>query len=643
MAMRHLVFVFICMFLPLKQVLAQDDIEVSNPDVEKARALMMQHRYSQVLSICNKNILSSLEKKDSRNHSWFLSVKGMVHLDTLDIDSAKIFFEKSLNEAYGINYKKSICNCLFGLGKYYYRSSDYITAVKYFQLLNYYSLNDTDKNYQLISNYYLSANYNLLNRHKTSINFARKAAELSRELKDTSSYIKSILSIGTQYFALENLDSTEFYCEKAKAIYKHYSQKNRGIGADIYNAFLKLQVIKKEYDKGIYYGKLAITDCITNNDLVSLNIFYDNVAICYVNKKMYDSAAYYYEKALPLELQFNYVDEYKQDLKELFFISKQKNDSKKIAYYAEKYMNADSLYRRENSNAVDSLKTAFEFEKSQITLKAEEEKLKETYEKKQIFYLSVGIILLLFLSIVPYSIYLRKMLKREKEKQQLLLQVKDSEIKALKLQMNPHFIFNSLNSVLEFISKSEMDEAIKYLTKFSRLIRLVLEFSNRKSIQLSEEIELLRVYVDLESIRSENGFIFELSVAKDIDPKNYEIHSMLLQPFIENSIIHGIQNKVKISEQEHLPYTGKLSVSFATEGSFLKCIVEDNGIGREKAAEIKKNKSFNHISLGMRITQDRLDLLSEKACKIEYFDLPDKNGIGTGTRVEILIPLFENF
>ena len=224
MAMRHLVFVFICMFLPLKQVLAQDDIEVSNPDVEKARALMMQHRYSQVLSICNKNIRSSLEKKDSRNHSWFLSVKGMVHLDTLDIDSAKIFFEKSLNEAYGINYKKSICNCLFGLGKYYYRSSDYITAVKYFQLLNYYSLNDTDKNYQLISNYYLSANYNLLNRHKTSINFARKAAELSRELKDTSSYIKSILSIGTQYFALENLDSTEFYCEKAKAIYKHYSQ-----------------------------------------------------------------------------------------------------------------------------------------------------------------------------------------------------------------------------------------------------------------------------------------------------------------------------------------------------------------------------------------------------------------------------------
>ncbi len=641
--MRHLLSVFIFLLLPLGGLLAEEDIELSNPDVEKARSLLLQHNYIQVLKICNKNIAVSSDKKDPRNHSWFLSVKGMVYLDTLDNDSARFFFEKSLNEAYSINYKKSICNCLFGLGKYYYRSSNYITAVKFFQLLNYYSLNDPDKNYQLISNYYLSANYNLLNRHRTSIAFARKAAEFARELKDTSSFIKSILSIGTQYFALENLDSTEFYCEKANAIYKNYSQKKRGIAADIYNAFLKLEVIKKDYDKGIYYGKLAITDCIENNDFVSLNIFYDNVAICYANKKMYDSAIFYYEKALPLELQFNYVDEYKQDLKELFFISKHKNDSKKIAYYAERYISADSLYQQENGNAVDSLKTAFEFEKSQMTLKADEEKLKEVYKKKQIFYLSVGIILLLFLTIVPYSIYLRKMLKREKEKQQLLLQVKDSEIKALKSQMNPHFIFNSLNSVLEFISKSEMDEAIKYLTKFSRLIRLVLEFSNRKRILLSEEIELLRLYVDLENIRSENGFNFELNLTEDIDPRNYEIHSMLLQPFIENSIIHGIQNKVKIAEREKSPYKGKLSVSFSTEGSFLKCIIEDNGIGREKAMEIKENKSFNHISLGMRITQDRLDLLSESACKIAYFDLKDKNGIATGTRVEILIPLFENF
>lgn len=624
------------------RILGQNTPE-RNPDVEKVRTMLMEHNYVQAIHLSDKNIEQSLKKKDLQTHSWFLSTKGMAYLDTIDADSGVIFFEKSLAEAYSINYKKSICNCLYGLGKFYYRNSDYITAIKYFQLLNYYSANDTDKNYQLISTYYLSANYNLLNRHKLTISYGRKAAEIAFEMKDTSSYIKSLLSIGTQYFVLNNLDSTEYYCNKANDIYMHYSQKNRGIGSDIYNSFLKTQIIKKDYDKGIYYGKKAIADCISNNNFTTLNIFYDNLAICYANKKNYDSAVVYYEKALALELKYNYVDEYKMDLKELFYINKLANNTKKAFFYVEKYISADSLYQEEKGNAVDSLKTAFEFEKSKITLKADEEKLREVYKKKQISYLSIGIILLLLLTAVPYALYLRTMLKREKEKQNLLIQVKDSEIKALQSQMNPHFIFNSLNSVLEFISKSETEDAIKYLTKFSRLIRLVLEFSNRKSIFLSEEIELLRLYVDLENIRSENGFTFTLHIDKDLDPKNYEIPSMLLQPFIENSIIHGILNKVKLSELEHTPYKGTLTLTISKTERFLKCVIEDNGIGREKALEIKNNKSFNHLSLGMRITKERLNLISHNECQIDYFDLKDENSNSLGTRVEILIPLLESF
>jgi len=224
-----------------------------------------------------------------------------------------------------------------------------------------------------------------------------------------------------------------------------------------------------------------------------------------------------------------------------------------------------------------------------------------------------------------------------------MLRVKDSEIKALQLQMNPHFIFNSLNSVLEFISRSETEEAIKYLTKFSRLIRIVLEFSKKKNIFLSEEIELLRLYIDLENIRSENGFDFNFTLEGELDPKNYQIYPMLLQPFIENSIIHGIQNKTKLSEQEKKPYKGELQVNFAIEGEFLKCVIKDNGVGRDKAIEIKNSKSFNHLSLGMQITRERLDLISQRVNKIEYTDLKDENNTSTGTQVEILIPLLESF
>lgn len=637
---RKLVFYFF-LIVSIYKLPAQTGPEY-NPDVEKVRVLLKAHFYGKAISLSNKNI--ELHKTNPEVHSWFLSTKGLAYLDTLDADSAVVFFEKSLAQSYSINYKKSICNSLYGLGKYYYRNSNYITALKYFQLLNYYSLNDTDKNYRLISNYYLSANYNLLNKHRLSIDYARKAASIAISIPDTSSYIKSILSIATQFFILENLDSTEFYCIKANSIYSSFSNKNMGIGADINNVFLKVQLIKKDYDKGIIYGKLAVIDCIENNSLASLNTFYDNLAICYTSKKQYDSAAHYYEKALDLELQYNYVDEYKQDLRDLFQIYTLLGNTQKTIFYAKKYLSADSLYQKASiENAVDSLKTAFEFEKSRITLKADEEKLQEIYKKKQFVYLSIGIILFLLLTGLAYAIYLRKVLRKEKEKQSLMLQVKDSEIKALQSQMNPHFIFNSLNSVLEFISRSETDDAIKYLTKFSRLIRLVLEFSNRKTILLSEDLELLRIYVELENIRSENGFSFVLRIEEDLDVKNYEVPSMLLQPFIENSIIHGIFNKIKLSEQEHKLYKGELRLSISKTEDALLCVIQDNGVGLEKAMEIKQNKSFNHLSMGMRITKDRLSLISQNKCQIKYVDLDNPEGISLGTRVEILIPLLESF
>jgi tetratricopeptide (TPR) repeat protein len=622
------------------EVLSQNDTIV-NPDIEKTRAWLRKHNYVQALNICNSYLKSSQQKNERKNHSIFLGLKGFAYLDTLDADSAKLFFEKSLSEAYGIGYKEAIKNSLYGLGKFYYRNSNYKTSIKYFQLLSYYSQND--KNYELISNYYLSANYNLVNMRQLSILHGRRAATAAFDLKDTSSYIKSLLSIGTQFFVMGNIDSTEFYIDKANKVYENFNQKYLGIGADIYGAFLKIQLFKKNYDKGIYYARQAIKECMESKEYYSLNIYYDNLAICFTSKKMYDSATAYYEKAIDLELQYNYVDEYKTDLKELFYINKLANKPKKALEYIEKYITADSLYQKAKENAIDSLKTAFEFEKSRITLKADEEKLQQAYERKQIFYLSVGIILLLLLTVIPYLIYLRKMINREKEKQNLLIQVKDSEIKALQSQMNPHFIFNSLNSVLEFISGSEIKEAIKYLTKFSRLIRMVLEFSNRKSILLSEEIELLKIYVDLENIRSKNGFVFTVNVDDDIDTNGYDVHPMLLQPFIENSIIHGVLNKMKLAEIEKKEYKGVLKLDITRSNGSLKCVIEDNGIGRKKAQEIKNSKSFNHVSLGMRITSDRLELLSENECKIEYFDLKNNNNEATGTRIEILIPLLENF
>ncbi len=612
-------------------------------DKEKVTYFLTNHKYKQALKICNNNLSISKEKGDLITHSWFLSVKGIIYLDTINADSGKIFCEKSLNEAYKINDGKSICNSLQGIGKYYYRTNEFKLALKHFEFLNNYSIKIKDKDYELISNYYSGAIYYFLKSYRKALSFDLKACEIARETKDTADYIRTVLAIGSQYEALQIIDSTDYYYSLANTVFLNYSQKANNTEAVINDALVKINIIKKNYKNAVIFGNRAINAAIKDNNYSILNVYYDNTAICYTKLKQYDSAYFYYDKALELELKYNYIYEYKEDLKELILISKLIKNNTKAFYYIDKYIASDSLYQNSNSDVIDSLKTAFEKEKAELTLKTEKEKMQNVYKKKQIIYIAIVIILLLLVTIIPYLFYLRKRIIIEKEKQNLFIQIKDSEIKALQSQMNPHFIFNSLNSVLEFISKSEKDNAIKFLTKFSRLIRLVLEHSNKKTISLADEIELLNLYISLEKIKTESGFNFFFKIDEDLDIQNYEIPAMLIQPFIENSIIHGIQNKIKITEQEKKLYKGDLKISFNKSNNFLKCIIEDNGVGREKALEIKNNKSFNHLSLGMRITKDRLDLISESKCKIEYIDLKDANNNSIGTRAEILIPLIENF
>lgn len=418
--MSKILFSYLSILFFLTKVYSQND-NVILPDFEKAKTLLTQHVYSSAIKICKAHIDLSIKKNDHYEHSLFLGLKGIAYLDTINADSGKIYLEKSFSEATIINYKKSLLNSLHGLGKFYYRTANYKTSVKYFQLLNYYSVNDSDKNYQLISNYYLSANYNLLKSNALTIAYARKAALNSIELKDTTSYIKTLLSIGTQFFIIGNLDSTEYYSTKANTIYLKYSQKKLGIGADINNALMKPAILRKDFDKAIYYGKSAIQDCLNNNDLPSLNIFYDNVAICYTNKKMYDSAIYYYEKALDIETKYNFVDDYKLDLKELFYISKRIHNDEKAFYYIGKYINADSLFEQANSDVIDSLKTAFEIEKNKITLTSENQKTNELYQQKQKYYFLLAGLSLFFTFALFYLIYSSYKIRKEKEKQNLLI------------------------------------------------------------------------------------------------------------------------------------------------------------------------------------------------------------------------------
>ncbi len=217
---------------------------------------------------------------------------------------------------------------------------------------------------------------------------------------------------------------------------------------------------------------------------------------------------------------------------------------------------------------------------------------------------------------------------REMEKRQLL----QAEKRSLLAQMNPHFIFNSLNSIEHFIVQHDERQANNYLSNFSGLIRRILDNSKKNLIPLQEEITTLSLYLGMEKLRFENDFEFQITKDELIEYNEMMIPPMMLQPFVENAIWHGLLPSKK---------KGILKISFLNEGDYFKCIIVDNGIGREKASSLKSVKR-SHVPTGIRNIEERIDLLNKlnkKKIRLTINDLKSTDGKATGTLVEITIPV----
>ena len=221
--------------------------------------------------------------------------------------------------------------------------------------------------------------------------------------------------------------------------------------------------------------------------------------------------------------------------------------------------------------------------------------------------------------------------KAAREKQQILMEKELLllEQKALRLQMNPHFIFNALNTIQALVSKNDSKTARYYLAKFSKLMRQILDNSRQTSIPLEHELVTLENYLAIEQFCHNNRFDFKLEIDEEIDTEFVQIPPMLLQPFIENSIIHGVsQMKEK----------GLINISFKQVDELMICSIEDNGIGREKASEMKSQKDQHHKSTALIVTQERLDILNENAKEsIQITDLYHEDQSPRGTRVTVKI------
>jgi ligand-binding sensor domain-containing protein len=236
-----------------------------------------------------------------------------------------------------------------------------------------------------------------------------------------------------------------------------------------------------------------------------------------------------------------------------------------------------------------------------------------------------------------------KSLKKQIAEQNRALQVEElsrqkteMEMQALRAQMNPHFIFNSLNSINRFILQNNKDEASDYLSKFSRLIRLILNNSQASMVSLQNEIDSVQLYLELEALRFDHHFTFKINIAENIEPEAVMVPPLIIQPFVENSIWHGLMHK---KEQGHL------SIDVFEENDLLVCKIKDDGVGRKKAADIKSRSKTTYQSMGMKITGTRIDLLqqqklNEPSIVINDLVLPDNTP--AGTEVIIRLPLKYN-
>jgi sensor histidine kinase YesM len=228
--------------------------------------------------------------------------------------------------------------------------------------------------------------------------------------------------------------------------------------------------------------------------------------------------------------------------------------------------------------------------------------------------------------------YVTRARAEEKQKIEYKVQMIELEARALRAQMNPHFIFNCLNSIKSLIQDGHQDKSVTYLTTFSKLIRTLFQNADKKEISLYDEIETCKLYLQLEAMRFDAKFSYSINVDEQVDMKSIHIPALIIQPFIENAIWHGIVPKGN---------GGTVAVHITSKNEVVEISIDDDGIGREASLHNKAKTHVTHNSKGLNLTQSRLELdnsLRDRNAQIIFIDKKDEKGTADGTKVIISLP-----
>ena len=487
--------------------------------------------------------------------------------------------------------------------------------------------------------YKIAALYAKLGKTKQAQNAYEEILKLEQQKGNEEGIIQANTRIGELYEQQQNnRQALEYYNRAQNVAENAMNSKSVNTVNENISSVLKKE---KKYEQEIEVRKRSLEISKEKNDPETESRENLAIATAYLDSKRPDEAIPFLNRSLILNKDIDKLEPKAEVYRQLSNAYSQKSKYEQAKTYFEQYvLLKDSILRQqqqeleramrsnlsltEKQKQIDLLEKDMELTEKQIEALTSEQKAKEERLNRQlviIYSLVFGIILIV---IASYLVY--KNARRRRVANQLLA------LKSLRSQMNPHFIFNALNSVNSFISKNDEKSANKYLSDFSRLMRMVMENSQQDFVPLSAEINILELYLGLEHFRFREKFDYTFVVDPNIDKDAYEIPPMLIQPYIENAVWHGLRYKEE---------KGVLNVSFhLTKENLITVIIEDNGIGRKKSAELKTINQKSGTSTGIKNTVNRIAIINDiyhKNIVMEIEDLyPGKEDCGT--RVIIRLP-----
>ena len=505
----------------------------------------------------------------------------------------------------------------------------------------------------------LATNYNFTGDYDKAIEFGLFALKTKESNNNLVRICYHYVSVGNIFKEVNNIGKWREYIMKAYRMKDVDGCASFSDIAKIYNGLGGIAEQEKEFEKALCYYDTLLSLCKKNNNLQgtctalinSADIYRQLDSIPKALELIAESEKYFGEnpydeifndnfKALLYQLSGEYQEalelaENNIKRKEIECYSTEKLKCLELLYelnvslhqYPEAFAWNDSLRKIENElrdeevrKNIEELETKYQTEKKeqQIELLTTENELKNQR-------LRAGVILLVVLVFVVFLVLYILQIRRKQAK----LVQNDLQQKVLRSQMNPHFIFNVLGSIQNFLLSNDNKKAAKYLSQFASLTRATLEYSASDTISLTNEISMLENYMELEKMRAPEKFSFEIVTSEELESDFIQIPPMMIQPFVENAIKHGFSN---------IDYPGVITVSISDQGQWVEFVIEDNGKG------MGQESTSSHRSMAMEIFEKRRKLIQQKHKKeftFELTNLCDYDSAKSGVKVSINVPVFD--